>query len=123
MSENTFVVDFIASEHSGNEWKMVIIEEGDWSGEISNHLHRIQERFYECIDAALDGQLAEQFPESKGKDIVIQLDCYDAPKEEILDFFNSFSGMVMSLPDYDYALKNSEFVKSINFEITFDKTR
>jgi hypothetical protein len=119
MSENTFVVDFIASECSGNVWKMVIIEEGDWSGEISSYLHRIQGRFYECIDAALDGQLAEQFPESKGKDIVIQLDCYDAPKEDVLEFFDKFSGMAMSLPDYHNALKNSEFVKSINFEINF----
>lgn len=121
MSKNTFVVDFIVSENSNNEWKMVIVEEGDWFGDISTHLNRIQDRLYECIDAALDGQLAEKYPDSKGKDIVIQLDCYNAPQQEILDFFNRFSEMVMSLPDYSNALKNSRLVKSINFEINFDQ--
>jgi len=122
-NEKTFIVDFVASDHGENEWKMILVEEGDWAGDVSSHLYRIQDRLYECIDAALDGQLAEKFPDSKGKKVIIQLDCYDAPKKEVGDFFNNFSTMVMDLPDYSEALKNNLFVKDIKFQINFDSTK
>ncbi len=121
--ENTFIVDFVAVGEAHDEWKMVLVEEGNWSGDRTTHLYRIQNRLYECLDAALDGQLAEKYPESKGKKIIIQLDCYDAPKNEIEDFFIDFSEMVMSIPDYREALENTKFIKDIAFKITFDNAK
>lgn len=122
MSQDRFVVDFVTKNESEDEWKMVLVEEGDWGGELSEHLHRIQNRLYECIDAALDGQLAEQFPNSKGKKVVIQIDCYDAPRKPIEDFFLEFSNAVMKLPDYANSLAENSFVQSIDFQINFDST-
>lgn len=118
--ERTTVVDFVAKGESPDEWKMVLVEEGPWAGSADDQLRRIQERMYGCIDAALDGQLAESFPESKGKRIVVQLDCYNVPRVEVEAFFQSFSSGVLSLEDYRQALGNSEFVQSISFEISFD---
>lgn len=118
--ESTTVVDFIARGDSPGEWRMVLVEEGPWSSSIEAQLRRVQNRLYECVDAALDGQLAEKFPESSGQKIVIQLDCYNLPKEEVSEFFGKFSKGVFSTDDYREALEQSEFVKGISFEVNFD---
>lgn len=118
--ERTSVVDFIAKGKSPNEWKMVLVEEGPWAGPIDDQLRRIQGRIYDCIDAALDGQLMEKFPESKGKRVVIQLDCYNVPKAEVKEFFQHFSAGVFAVDDYRKALEESQFVQDISFEINFD---
>lgn len=118
--ESTTIVDFVAKGRAPNEWKMVLVEEGPWSGSIEDQLRRIQERMYGCIDAALDGQLAGNFPESKGKRVVIQLDCYNVPKAEVEDFFHSFSAGALVQADYRRALEQNEFVQDIGFEINFD---
>lgn len=118
--ERTTVVDFVAKGESPDEWKMVLVEEGPWIGSTDDQLRRVQERMYGCIDAVLDGQLAESFPESKGKRVIVQLDCYNVPRAEVEVFFQRFSSGVLSLEDYRQALGNSEFVQSIGFEISFD---
>jgi hypothetical protein len=118
--ERTTVVDFVAKGDSPDEWKMVLVEEGPWSGSIADRLRRIQERMYGCIDAALDGQLAARFPDSKGKRVIVQLDCYNVPRVEVEDFFQCFSSEVLSLDDYRQALEHSAFVQGIGFDISFD---
>lgn len=113
-------VDFVARGSSPDEWKMVLVESGPWHGSMDSHLRNLQERLYGCVDAALDGQLAEQFPESVGKSVVIQLDCYDLPKDEVQAFFRAFANGVFSIVDYQVALAKTRFVKSISFDVTFD---
>ena len=113
-------VDFIARGSTPEEWKMVLVESGPWRGPLDLHLRNLQERLYGCVDAALDGQLAEQFPESAGKSVVIQLDCYNLPKDEVQTFFTAFANGVFSIADYRAALTKSKFVKSISFDLTFD---
>jgi len=118
--EHTTVVDFVARGSSPDEWRMVLVEHGPWAGSIDDQLRRVQERLYGCVDAALDGQLAESFPESSGKKIVIQLDCYNLPEADVGEFFDRFSKGVFAVSDYCDALKKSKFVADISFQITFD---
>jgi hypothetical protein len=113
-------VDFIARGSTPEEWKMVLVESGPWHGPIDSHLRNLQERLYGCVDAALDGQLAGQFPESAGKSVVIQLDCYNLPKDEVQAFFTAFAKGVFSIADYRVALAESQFVEGISFDVTFD---
>ena len=115
--EHTTIVDFVAKGDSPDEWKMVLVEEGPWPSGLEVQLHRIQERLYGCIDAILDGQLAEKFPESKGKRVVVQLDCYDVPGAEVEAFFQRLSSGVLLLDDYRKALEHSNFAGSIGFKI------
>lgn len=119
-NESTTVVDFVARGEAPDEWRMVLVEEGPWPKPINEQLRRVQTRLYGCIDAAIDGQLAEQFPESKGKKIIIQLDCYNLPREEVSEFFDRFSDGVLKTEDYRDALLNNENAKSISFKINFD---
>lgn len=118
--KRTTIVDFVAKGDSPDEWKMVLVEEGPWLGSLNEHLHRIQQRMYGCIDAALDGQLAEDFPESKGLIIVVQLDCYNVPRSEVEIFFQRFSSGIFLVDDYRRALENNKYVRNVRFEINFE---
>ena len=86
-------------------------------------LRRIQERLYGCIDAAIDGQLCESFPESMGSRVVVQLDCYNVPQAAVQSFFEKFSSNVLLQEDYKDALQRGEFVRSIGFEVSFESSR
>lgn len=99
---------------------MVLVENGPWLRPVELHLRELQDRLYGCLDAALDGQLAEQFPESLGKAVRIQLDCYNLPKEEVQAFFAAFASGVFLIDDYKRALAKSRFVRSVAFDLTMD---
>lgn len=122
MKEST-TVDFVARGESPEQWQMVLVEEGPWVSPIEDELRRVQGRLYGCIDAALDGLLAEKFPESCGKDIVVRLDCYNVSEKDVSDFFDRFSRGVFLGSDYKSALEQSEFVRSIAFVVNFDTGR
>ncbi len=115
----TFVVDFVVKGDSPDVMKMVLVEEGGWS-DIDDRLRRLQQRMYGCIDAAIDGQLTEQFPETKGKKIIVSVDFYDAPQKEASEFFDRFSKQVFLIPSYRAALTQSRFVNEIAFEANFE---
>ena len=115
-----FTVNFIAKLPQGG-FSMVIVEEGPWGeGETEANLRRIQARLYDCIAAALDGQLADRFPESKCKPVEIRLDAYDVPEKELLAFFALFTESVPRLPDYAESLATKKFVESLSFVLSID---
>ena len=64
-------VDFIAFDDDEDACMMVLVEEGPWSLPIDDHLQALQDRLYGCLEAALDGQLAEQFPKAANKKIIV----------------------------------------------------
>jgi hypothetical protein len=119
-NDRVTIVDFVAKGDVPDEWKVVLVEEGPWVGPIEVQLRRVQDRLYGSIDAALDGQLAEKFPESRGKKIVIQLDSYNLPRAEVTEFFDTFSKAVLSTADYRRALQSNAFVKDISFRLNFE---
>lgn len=120
-SERATVIDFVAEGDSPDEWKMVLVEEGPWNGPLEAELRRLQGRMYGCLDAALDGQLADVFPKSLGRRVVIQLDCYDLPRADVEAFFQRFTGGILATEDYRQALQKNEFVRSIGFAISFNE--
>lgn len=122
MAQMTVVVDVIAKGTSSDEWLMVLVEEGPWPT-VETRLRAIQERLYGCIDAAIDGQLAGEFPETYGKRVVIQLDCYDAPEHDVSDFFDRFSKGALATNDYRHALAGSSYVSDITFKLNLAATR
>ena len=119
MAERETLVDFVARGDTPDEWQMVLVEEGPWNESVENELRRIQDRLYGAIDAAVEGRLAEQFPDSLGKRIVIQLDCYDGPANEVAEFFDRFSSGVLETEDYKKALSGNRFVSGIAFRSNF----
>ena len=51
--------------------------------------------------------------------MVIGLDCYDAPEQEISDFFERFADGVLNLPHYQEILAGNRFVSGVSFKISF----
>lgn len=115
----TIIVDFVAKGDDEDTWKMVLVE-GTWDMPVEHHLRLLQERLFICVDAALEGQLARKFPETTGKRIIIQVDCYEAPRTEVEDFFTRFATGIFSIPKYRDELEASSHVQDIRFEINFD---
>lgn len=97
-----------------------MVEEGPWAGEVEDQLRRIQRRLYDCVDAAIDGQIAAQFPASKGGRIVVQLDCYNVPRAQVEPFFVRFSEGILGIDQYRNALADSPFIDGLGFAINFD---
>lgn len=95
---------------------MVLVEQGPWA-DVPSNLRRVQDRLYSCLDAAIDGQLAELFPGSAGAAVTVRLDCYNVPEDEIGDFFRSFASAVLDLPSYKSALEASPHISAIQFAI------
>ncbi|MGH1556991.1 DUF6572 domain-containing protein [Caulobacter segnis] len=92
-------VNFIAFDKARDAYLMVLVEE-NWTREAEDHLRALQDRMFGCLEAALDGQLAEQFPESIGKTIVVRIDCYDVPQREVDEFVTRFAAGVLDSPDF-----------------------
>jgi hypothetical protein len=109
-------VDFIAFDEARGACLMVLVEEGPWTAPAEVHLADLQDRIYGCLDAALDGQLAAKFPEARGKQVVVQIDCYDLPSGDVDSFLKQFAAGVASLPDY--STEASPFVREFLFEVT-----
>jgi hypothetical protein len=87
---------------------------------VDIELRRLQTRLYDCVDAALDGQMADKFPESRGKRIVIQLDGYKLPTSEVQSFFERFSQGALCSSEYQAALNNNPFAQDIGFELNLN---
>ena len=112
-------VDFVAFDDERDTCLLVLVEEGPWTGSLDDHLRLLQERLYGCLEAALDGQVAENFPKAAGKSVVVRVDCYDLPVGELNDFVERFAAGVRQLPDY--SPETSPWVRSFEFEVNHEK--
>jgi len=120
-SSNEFIIDFVVRGASDQEWKLVLVDEGPWE-DLDSELRRLQDRLYNCLEAAMDGQVAEQFPGSTGSAIVIQLDGYNLPDDPVSAFWRRFSSQVLNVPGFAQALASSEFVSEVKFELNLGTT-
>ena len=110
-------IDLITHNPKDDKYAMILVEEGPWPDEdIVTKLHELQDRLYNCVFAAIDGQLASLYPDSKGKDVVIRLDCFNIPTDDVVDFFDRFSKHIMNSEKIQNDLRTKDFVKSLSFE-------
>jgi hypothetical protein len=116
MSGN-FTVDFVARGATDDEWRMVLLEQGPWQRPFDAHFRRLQSRLYDCLDAAIDGQLAERFPQSRGCRVVIQVDAYQLPAQELADFFARFTAGALATEPYRQAMLSNNFVAGLDFRL------
>jgi hypothetical protein len=120
-TKNRVTVDIVSILPDGS-YALNLVEQGPWSDDTQKELRRIQDRLYNCFDAFVDGQVFEKYPESKGKKGIIRLACYDLASKEIDPFFQRFTDFVNSSDEYQGVIERSEFISSIEFSVTYDKT-
>ncbi len=109
-------IDLITETPETGAFNLILVEEGPWpSGSEESQLRRLQDRLYDCVDAAVDGHIAERYPQSRGRPIVIRLDAYDLPVSVVEPFFRRFSDHVQASAEIAEAVRAGGYVKSLSF--------
>jgi hypothetical protein len=114
----TVTIDFVAFDDERDACLLVLVEQGPWSGVVEDRLKGLQERLYGCLEAALDGQVAERFPRAANMKVVVRVDCYGVPRDDVDEFMKRFSEGVLDMPDY--SPRSSPWVRSFEFEVSHD---
>jgi hypothetical protein len=112
-------IDFVAFDDERDACLLVLVEQGPWSRPVEEHLSALQDRLYGCLEAALDGQIAERFPKAADRNIILQVDCYGVPRDDVDEFMERFSAGVREMPDYSPA--SSPWVRSFDFEVNHEQ--
>ena len=115
MSRNA-TIDLVTYDPKRDAHILVAVEQGDGSTDC---LRRLQERLHDYVEIAVDGFLAEKYPESKGKSVVIRLDCYDVPREICEQFFFRFAEHIHASPEIQAAIAKHRHIKDIDFEFNW----
>src|SRR5713226_1754799 len=116
MTTRRLTIDLVTERPSDGAFILILVEEGPWkAGETQVQLRRIQDRLYDCVDAAVDGHLAAKYPDSHGRPVVIQLDCYDTPDRPVREFMKRFASSIANSEEVQGDLAAQGFVASIGF--------
>ena len=86
---------------------------------MTGHMRRLQDRLNDCVDVALFGALAQKYPDSQGKPVVIRLDTYNTP-EEVGSFFRRFSEITLASPEVQAAIRKHGHISDLLFEYRRD---
>ena len=83
---------------------------------METNLRRVQERLHNCVDVAVDGHLAKQFPDSRGQAVIIRLDCYDTPDQPVRDLVRRIAADADGDGKLQGELRAKAFIASLGFE-------
>jgi len=111
-------IDFVAFDDERDACLLVLVEQGPWRGPLEEHLRTLQGKLYDYLEAALDGSVAARFPKAANKKVIVRLDCYDLPTDEVDGFMKDFADGIRGLPDY--SASSSPWVRSFEFEVNHD---
>jgi hypothetical protein len=114
-SMKSVTVDALAKDPDGS-FLLCFAEEGPWESDEVTRLRAIQNTLYDYFDVAVDGHLAERYPETSGKRIVIRVDTYGTPPGTVADFVAKFAEHIASSGEHQEAIRSSPHVASIAFE-------
>jgi hypothetical protein len=110
-ARHTATEDYAVQGKTPGEWRYVLAPPP--KGTAAERLKEVQAKLYNAVDSILDGELAEKFPDTEGKRIVIQLDCRGLPQAEV----KKFSDAIFAIPRYRNALAKSAFAVDIAFDL------
>ncbi len=76
--EHTAVIDLLLHDEAAGEVTLVMVERRPWDGS-PRRLFELQEKLNAYLSFALDGEMAEAYPELAGRPLQLRLDCLSAP--------------------------------------------
>jgi hypothetical protein len=86
--QNPQVLDLITVDPASGKVVLVMIERRAW-GAAPKQLVQIEEKINRYLAYALDGFLAEHYPQYEGKGVQIRLDCAEPPTGEAARFVDA----------------------------------
>ena len=72
------VVDAVTFEEKTSTYRLVLLVDVPWD-QSTRQLLALQDKLNNYIGFALDGPMAERYPGSDGKDVIVRLQCPTAP--------------------------------------------
>jgi hypothetical protein len=116
-------IDFVAIDAGNDACLLVLVEPGPWiDATIGARLTALQDRLYGCLEAALDGKVAERYPEAVDKKFIVRVDCYNChgiARDEVDAFIKRFSTALRDMPDYSPS--SSQWVRAFEIEVNHDQ--
>ena len=85
--EFAHVIDIIAEDANTNEVTLIMLESRPWDGS-ELRLFQLQEKINAYLSFALDGEMAEAYPQFDGKKLRLQLDCVGMPGNDVVGFLS-----------------------------------
>lgn len=85
--EHAHVIDLIADDSKTGEVVLIMLEERPWDG-AEVRLFQLQEKINAYLAFALDGEMAEAYPQFSGRKIRLQLDCVGMPGSDVVQFLS-----------------------------------
>jgi hypothetical protein len=83
--ENPRIVDLIELDQGADRVVLVMIERRGWGG-VRHQFAQIEEKINRYLGYALDGHLADHYPQYRGKRIQIRLECAQEPWGDAVRF-------------------------------------
>ncbi|MEP6672218.1 MAG: DUF6572 domain-containing protein [Chthoniobacter sp.] len=83
--EFAHVIDVIAEDANTGEVTLIMLESRPWDGS-ELRLFQLQEKINAYLSFALDGEMAEAYPQFDGKKLRLQLDCVGMPGNDVVGF-------------------------------------
>ena len=93
MISNPNVIDLVAHDPASGEYALVMVEERSWDGSEAR-LFELQAKTNTYLTYALDGLMAEHYPQSQGQPVRLQLDCPAQPDDTTAAFLEMLAGAV-----------------------------
>jgi hypothetical protein len=103
--EHTNVIDLLAHDPETDQVALVIVEKRPWDGS-DLQLFQFQEKLNTYLSFALDGEMAEAYPQFAQKRIRLQLECLENPDARLMKFIEVVREQI-SFQGIDFALKVS----------------
>ncbi len=88
--QNPAIVDLITLDKASDTVVLVMIERRPWDA-TRDQFKQIEEKLNRYMGYVLDGFLAEQYPQYRGKTAQIRLDCAEAPHGEAVRFVEAMT--------------------------------
>lgn len=121
---NQVKIDLIAYNSKDEEYKLILVEEGPWQkSTFEDRLRKIQDRIYNSVDAAIDGILMQKYPDSKGKKVCVQVDCYESPSDLVKQLVKGLDKYFSGSDEYQDALKRNKNISSFRIAYNEDKIK
>ena len=86
--EHAHVIDLIADDSNSGEVALIMLEERPWDGS-ELRLFQLQEKINAYLSFALDGEMAEAYPQFAARKIRLQLDCAGLPGSDVVGFLSA----------------------------------
>ncbi|HEV7242724.1 MAG TPA: hypothetical protein VGQ36_26080 [Thermoanaerobaculia bacterium] len=105
-------INFVVEDPDGS-WRLLLLE-GPWDDPLDpENLRKVQKRISDCVTASINGYLAERYPESLGRSVVIQVDSYDTPRAQMDALLQALQRGIDTSPEIQSCIQERNCVANV----------